>query len=67
MCHFFNNSTSFQSSTKSQKGFITYNPKHGIMVMKKHVANEHNSNLQKYLLHIKFVVKGKDDGKWQNC
>jgi hypothetical protein len=64
MCHLFNNFTSFQSSTKSQKGFITYNPKHGIMAMKKHVANEHNFNLQKYLLDITFVVKGKYRGKW---
>jgi hypothetical protein len=31
--------------------------------MKKHVANEHNSNLQKYLLHINVVVEGKDGGK----
>jgi hypothetical protein len=34
------------------------------MAMKKHVANEHNLNLQKYLLHMNFVVKGKDGGKW---
>jgi len=67
MCHFKNISTSFQSSTTSRKGFITYNPEHGIMAMKKHVANEHNLNLQKYLLHMNFVVKGKDGGKWQKC
>jgi hypothetical protein len=30
MCHSFENSSSLQSSTKSQKGFVTYNPKHGI-------------------------------------
>jgi hypothetical protein len=36
-----------QISTKSKKGFITYNLEHGIMAMKKHVANEYNLNLQK--------------------
>jgi hypothetical protein len=50
MYQYFENSSSLQSSTKSQKGFVTYNPKHGITYMQKHVANQHNSNLQKFFL-----------------
>jgi hypothetical protein len=45
MCHSFESFTSSQSSTKSRKGFIIYNLEHGISVMKKHVANEHNLDL----------------------
>jgi hypothetical protein len=33
MCHFFENSSSLQSSTKSKKGFVIYNPKHDITSM----------------------------------
>jgi hypothetical protein len=67
MCHSSKNSSSLQSSTKSQKGFVTYNPKHGITSMQKHVANEHNSNLQKFLLHKNFYVEGRDGGKRHKC
>jgi hypothetical protein len=60
MCYFSKNSyASSQSSTKSRKGFITYNPKHGIMAMKKHVTNEHGPNLVKYIVH-KISLKAKD-------
>ncbi len=63
MCHFskFSNA-SFHSSTKSQKGFITYNPKHGIMAMNKHVTNEHGLKLVKYIVH-KTSLKGKNSSK----
>ncbi len=67
MCHSFENSSILQSSTKFHKEFITYNPKHGITSMQKHVANEHNLDLQKFLLHKKIDVKGKDGGKTQKC
>jgi hypothetical protein len=63
MFHYFENSSSFQSSTKFQKGFVTYNPKHGITSMQKHVTNEHILDLHKYLLHKNFNVKSKDGGK----
>ncbi len=63
MCHSFENSLSFQSSTKSLKGFVIYNPKHGITSMQKHVANEHNLDLHKNFLHKNFYVKGTDGGK----
>jgi hypothetical protein len=59
MCHSFENlNASSQSSTKSQKGFITYNLEHGIMAMKKHVTNEHGPNLVNYMVH-KIGLKGK--------
>lgn len=43
----FEHSICSQISTKSKKGFITYNLEHGIMAMNKHVVNEYNLNLQK--------------------
>jgi len=45
MCHSFENSSILQSSTKFLKKIITYNPKHGITSMQKHVANQHNLDL----------------------
>jgi hypothetical protein len=52
MCHFKKNSNaSSQSSTKSQKGFITYNFEHDIIAMKKHVTNECGPNLMNYMVH----------------
>ncbi len=45
MCHSFENSSSLQSPIKSRKGFVTYNPKHGITSMHKHVVNEHSLDL----------------------
>jgi cysteine synthase len=63
MCHSFKNSNaSSQSSTKFQKGFITYNLEHGIMAMNKHVTNEHGLNLVKYTVH-KTGLEGKDSSK----
>jgi hypothetical protein len=60
MCHSSKNSNaSSQSSTKSQKGFITYNLKHGIMAMNK---NEHGLNLVKYIVH-KIGLKGRNGSK----
>jgi hypothetical protein len=44
---FFKSFICSQISTESKKGFITYDLEHGIMAMKKHVANEYNLNLQK--------------------
>jgi hypothetical protein len=63
MFHYSENSSSFQSSTKFQKGFVTYNPKHDITFVQKHVTNEHSLDLHKYLLHKNSNVKGKDGGK----
>lgn len=63
ICHSFENSSSFQSSTKFRKGFVTYNLKHGITSMQKHVANEDNLDLHKYLLHKNSNAKGSDGGK----
>jgi len=60
ICYSSENSSSFQSSTKFQKGFVTYNPKHGITSMQKHVANEH---ILEYLLHKNSNVKGRNGGK----
>ncbi len=46
MCHGDGKAQSFESSnnTRDKKGF-TYNIKHGINNMKKHVENEHTTNL----------------------
>ncbi len=63
MCHSFENSSSLQSSTKFRKGFVTYNHKHGITSMQKHVANEHSLDLQKFLLHKNFYAEGRNGGK----
>jgi hypothetical protein len=63
MCHFSKNSNAnSQSSTKSQKGFITYNLGHGIMAMNKHVTNEHGLDLVKYAMH-KTNLEGRDSSK----
>jgi len=63
MCHSSKNTNAnSQSSTKSQKGFITYNPGHGIMAMNKHVTNEHGLDLVKYTMH-KIGLEGKDSSK----
>lgn len=63
MCHSSKNSSaSFQSSTKFQKGFITYNLDHGIMAMNKHVTNEHGLNLVKHIVH-KTGLEGKNSSK----
>ncbi len=36
------------SMTWSKKGYLSYNPAHGIMNMKKHVVNEHGVTLNRY-------------------
>jgi hypothetical protein len=62
MCHFSKSSTSSHRSTKFYKGFLTYNPDHGIMAMKKHVTNEHGLDLVKYMAY-KNDLEGKDGSK----
>jgi len=66
ICYSFENFAGFYSSTKSLKGFITYNFEHGIMAMNKHATNEHGLDLVKYMAH-KNDLEGKDGGKQQKC
>jgi hypothetical protein len=69
MCHSFEKSSSLQSSTKSQKGFITYNPKHGITSCKNMLKMNifwicKNFFYTKILmLKVEMVVKDKNASK----
>jgi hypothetical protein len=63
MCHGNGKVQSFEivNNTRDKKGFITYNPKHGINNMKKHVENEYAVDLAQYTLEV-VVVKEFGDG-----
>jgi len=47
ICHGDGKARSFESSnnTRDRKSFIIFNPKHSIDNMKKHVENEHTTDL----------------------
>ncbi len=54
ICHQDGKAESCESSKnkRNKKGFITYNPKHGINNMMKHMENEHAFDLAQYKLEI---------------
>jgi hypothetical protein len=62
MCHSSNNFASSHTSTKFQKGFLSYNLEHGIISMKKHVACEHGPILLKYVANRNALEN--TIGKW---
>jgi len=63
ICHGNGKVQSFEifNNTRDKKGFITYNPKHGINNMKKHVENEHVVDLARYKSEV-VAIKGFGDG-----
>jgi hypothetical protein len=63
MCHGNGKTQSFArpSNTRDKKTFITYNPKHGISYMKKHMEIERVANLVRYKLEL-VVTKRSGDG-----
>jgi hypothetical protein len=63
-CDSYENFTSFHSSTRFWKGFVIYTLDHGIIAMKKHVTNEHNLDLMKYM-RCTNTLEGMDGGKWK--
>ncbi len=64
MCHGNGKVQSFEISnnTRGKKGFITYNPKHGINNMKKHLENEHAFDLAQYKSDV-VTIKGFGDSR----
>jgi hypothetical protein len=57
--------SSFKSfnNTRDKKGIITYNPKHGIKKMKKHMENESATNLTQYKSKVATIKRFRDGCK----
>jgi hypothetical protein len=69
ICHPTKQCHNFDSTIKFQKGFITYNPQHGITSMNNHIDIEHGAMVSKYKNHctkeIEFASLGH--GKSKQC
>jgi hypothetical protein len=62
MCHPMGETSRNNSTTKSQKGIISYTLANGITIMKKHIVNEHLGkqpwqNLKGFLLEYQLTNK----------
>jgi hypothetical protein len=53
ICHVTKQVQSSNNTTHEHKGLLTYNPTHGITFTKKHIDNEHEAIVAKYVLHCK--------------
>ncbi len=54
---------SSNNTTCEHKGLLTYNPTHGITSMNKHIDNEHEAIVAKYVLHC----KNEDEASSSSC
>lgn len=66
MCHPMGETSKSNSTTKSQKGIISYTLANGITIMKKHIVNEHLVVLVENKKHKKAlndIVVGKQKRK----
>ncbi len=53
ICHVTRQVQSSNNIAHEHKGHLTYNPTHGITFIKKHIDNEHEAIVAKYVLHHK--------------
>ncbi len=53
ICHVTKQVQSSNNTTHECKGLLTYNPMHDITSVKKHIDNEHEAIVAKYVLHPK--------------